>query len=287
MLEHAPAFVCGAITAWVVQFFLNCVWWGPEDPQVDFQRMVEALHAEAELARQLLSECQAARHAAVTTSAAVPTEAPISTSPIIDLAGLHTNDTDMQEMDGRVPGTVGVETASVVPGTTGAPSEESIQYMWNAALYLLDTGLVYFCLRQCMSQAAQVSLEANLMRVLDRSSWLAYFHCAESKPVKTTESTEPSLSHINPAGDAVLVRRARGASNRRGAPGSGQHQGGEKRPRSTLVVIALASVSLASAAAVRLVVRGATAAGLLFLTNLFTYAIITVRTCLVVLLLLF
>lgn len=287
--ERAPSFACGAVTAFILQWLTRSLWPGGKNC-VELRHMAEALHAQVDATRGLLSECQGERLLSVAsqpptgtaarTSSTETTTVPAPLVPVVhvvDIAAAHVS----------VP-----PSGAPFHTTMAAPSEVSEEAatgrFWSGGLLLLDTGLVYFCVAHMLSPGARTALEARAARAL--ACWRGVrddrgigpeAKAAPQSPNNDGAPPLPPLTPIDPSGGAVMVqRRAHPKLNlRRKDP--------DLEAKRRLVNAGLASASFLGVLALRAVVNAVESAGFRFLEHLLIYAIVTVRVCLVALLILF
>jgi len=292
MFKHLPAFICGAIATCALQSLVpQLLSVGANRPTAqsgcpELRHMVQALHAEVEAARRALAECSSRAQIAVAGPPAV-----VVRPGTIDL---------------RVGGVGEPSSMHAAPGpkrTRTALFAQLVRAMWAFAVLLLDTGLVYFCMRLIASQAMKSYIEACLVGALKSlkllcPAWLCPAKAlnggslqASSAPIRegVHQHAFSELSRIDPSGGSFLVRRVDrpeppppNARCQRHLP---EHSSEERHHR--LAVGALAVASLACVAVIRLATHAADFAGLRFLQHFFAYAVITTRVCLIVLLILF
>jgi len=197
--------------------------------------------------------------------------------------------------------------------------------LWSIALVLLDSSLLFFVLRQSLEPAAQASLEAQLVglfallprRVGEKMGLVSpsngggsAANSRGSRPQRScssssSESSWEGLRHIDPHGDALLVprnaiRRHRhhwqqplvgaGAEAVAAAVAQRRLKLEELRRRQMLKHCAtgvLAAASLAGVLLVRALMYVVASMRSRFLEHLLMYGVLTLRLCLVVLLVLF
>eukprot|EP00747_Dinoflagellata_sp_TGD_P186422 gnl/TRDRNA2_/TRDRNA2_43429_c1_seq1.p1 gnl/TRDRNA2_/TRDRNA2_43429_c1~~gnl/TRDRNA2_/TRDRNA2_43429_c1_seq1.p1 ORF type:complete len:216 (-),score=35.02 gnl/TRDRNA2_/TRDRNA2_43429_c1_seq1:209-820(-) len=185
----------------------------------------------------------------------------------------------------------------------------AIPYAWALALFLLDTGLVAYCLKQSASEEIMIGLHSGLLSLSRRCRVEAYLK-QQGDASKDRDADGPPISMVDPSGGAFMVSRREAVERRRpdqslelscsvvaqnptcmsAAPMhlhslSSAERLQELRRRQELLALVLVGLTLA--ASLRLAVATAIAAGCRFLEHLMTYAIVTVRICLVVMLILF
>lgn len=289
VLDHAPAFVGGAIFAWTLQLGVQWLLWQGGCEQQCY--MAQAAHAEAELAKQLLHDCRSAAQQTLMAGSALPHE--VAT---INLEGRRWSDI-------------------------------SGGHCWGFVILCLDVGLLYFCLLQCASPETRAWLESLLLgawRCLSRQpsrtgvapkshakcevppslgawrylnsepSWAdadpkSWAKCAVQPPSGDAAGGSshdvprfaPS-SRVDPCGEALLVQR-------RHRPSVFQQrllkQEQEMHEQQANVALGLASIT--GALCLRLAAYVAGVFGLRFLDYLLAYTVVTLRVCLLVLLVLF
>lgn len=278
LLDHAPAFAGGAVTAWFLQWLAQHLWSRAGSAAascLELRHMADALHAEVDAARGLLAQCRGERRlaaganasAAVGWTAREASAATPGSEPVIHVVNISGT------FDGGGP-------LAEAPGETAVWRSLSGVVMngrlWGLGVVLLDTGLVYFCLVQSLSPAARASLEAKVSKVCTRLS--AASARAAEPPVEPAAPAAAPLTPIDPSGGAVLVRR------RGHAALNVQRKADMKKRWVTALLVAL---SFTGVVALRLVMTLVASAGLRFLEHLLIYAVLTVRLCLMVLLVLF
>lgn len=298
---------------------------GAELGCIELRHMAEALHAEVDAARGLLAECRSERRLGVATPAVPPAQQPsgppshpptaIGTTAalataatpaepivayLVDISAANDGPTTLSApsttMEAFVPGG-SPEVAALTAAQRGdAPSPGGRTWMASASfagslgLLLLDTGLVYFCVAHALTPEARIALEARAARALacwrrarDPDTYRLEAKSASQSPASDGAVPLPPLTPIDPSGGAIMGsrperRRARPALRRKD-PDLGLKQ--------RLATVALGAACFLGVLAQRACSQAASAAGLRFLEHLLTYAAVTVRVCLVALLVLF
>lgn len=300
LVQQAPVFLCGLAVAWVTLLVL----WRSDDA---------VLRAEVERARVLLAEM---RHMSDVLRVEVGEARQLVAAGV--LAGKagsagnampHTSGEAEQQWSSSVL-VLPPNLSSGWPDSISASEGQglpslALQVLWPIALFFLDAGLVYFCLRQFTSHAAKVQLETLLQRFLSQpglGSCLAELtgkpaSPTSSKPVVTAaevaagtgRAASPLAARVEPsAADAFLVRRRNGDELAPVQRLQAQRQAEQfSACRRRCLTIALGATSLALVAAMRLMGRAAALVGWRFLNHLVMYAVLTVRVCLIVFLVLF
>lgn len=297
--SQLPAFVCGAATTWAVQIFLwrrssECA----AGPDVDggcfeVRHMAHALHTEVEAARQLLADCRAGRPSGTSLAAEplTPPTAVASQNVGVDLRRLHAS--SAAGFDGVL---ASAEFAVAADSKAAGQVAGLSHWVSVATLFFLDAGLIYFCLWQCASPETKSLLERTLSGALRRFGLQA--SGAEGRPAAKasrahTDATGQGLlrpapsagSRIDPSGDALLVRRCAPAPARQLQSQRAAEEALQRRQQQTC--FALGGASILGVIAARCVAHLARSIGLRFFNHLVVYGVLTVRVCLLVLLVLF
>jgi len=292
ILRHLPAFICGAIATCAMQSLVAQLLPAGANRHTtqggcpELRYMVQALHAELEAARRTLAECRS-----VAQIAAAGPPAVVVRPGTVDL---------------RVGGVGETSSVQAVTGpkrTWMAIFAQLVRAIWALVVVLLDTGLVYFCIRLSASQSMKSYMEACIIHTLESLGWLfpAWLFPAKhlngssirgsSTPMREGMHQHPfaELSRVDPSGGSFLVRRAERAEalppstrSQRHLP---EHSSAERHCRLAAGVFAV--TSLTCVAVIRLAMHAAAFAGLRFLRHFLEYAVITTRICLIVLLILF
>lgn len=310
IVRQAPIFLCGAAAAWLT---LLVLWRSDGD----------ALRAEVAAARVLLAEL---RHTSEVLRVEVgearrlltpEARAANSGKQIIDGAALSSDLHWAASMHVAPSHSASGSTGPIsdIADSLGAVGEAPswleawpLQALWTLSLFVLDAGLIFFCLRHCASQEAKTHLEVVLLRSLEKiglGSWLgdpsrkphSSSASSSSSAASKTGASSNSLSDSaavasarveTAAADALLVRRRDGSELAPVHRMQQQRQADALRDlRKRRSSVALGVASVAGVAAARLVARSAAFVGLRFLNHLVMYAVLTVRVCLIVLLVLF
>lgn len=298
LIQQAPVFFCGAAAAWVSLLFL----WRTDH---------EALRDEVEAARVLLAEL---RHMSETVRMEVTAAQGLMASVSGSKAPIHTaneassvrvlpfgaTERVLQEGHSSFTASVGGE---VPPLWASLP----FQILWSTVLFSLDVGIVFFCLRQLTSHEARAQLEELVLRLL---RYLGLGGCLEEPGAKAAikgdckqsastanavgacgqgESVPSPTSRVEPvAANALLVRRRDGTELAPVQKLQVQKQAEMLRDlRQRRSSIAMVTASLVGVAAVRLMAGTADLIGWRFFSHLITYAVLTIRVCLLAFLVLF
>jgi len=293
-----PAFLCGAVVAWLLQLLLHTLWVRSASTGCsDLRNMADALHAEVEVARQRLAECHEGRRAEAWPVARKGSEVFRSEELLPAYPAANPAGDDLSSL-GRDVGSIATEAEEGSTTSAGqalaAAADLSHLGMPTVALalcvgpllLLLDAGLVFFCLGQVLPRAAQAQLGALFCAATGRLRPRLRggpAGCPAEPRVLQASSLAPQLSRIDPSGGAVLVRRR----DRAAQAHSRRHTEAERQPGHHWVAPALAVLSLGGVAAMRLAMHAATDTGFRFLSHLLTYLLVTFRVCLIVLLVLF
>lgn len=255
----AVTFALGALTMLVVQktLFPSACSGCPTTTD-----MTTALYSELEIAQQSILECRRSRRLA---SSGITLDSEHGISPISELV-LPTNPPFEKVViridDHAIPeDNVQRPAANIDPlpldskseKNSGAPIQpRSLERLWGLCLFLVDAGLVYFCLLQGTSKETKSLLESFIMR---------------------SKNPDPSLESQR---TTAFVRNAFPRSRLSEDIG---------RKRQTHIAVALASLTVG--AMVRLLLVVVSFVGIQFFHHLFAYAVLTIRICLLVLLVLF
>jgi hypothetical protein len=308
IVQQAPVFFCGAAVAWLTLLLL----WRPDDAGlrselesarrllVELRHTSDVLRVEVSEARRLLAgQVQSAGEGLETGRRLYQKEltAHELASTVHVLPG---NTTSLHEFD--TMSAASLDTEVLPPAAAWL-----FQALWPIGLFCLDTCLVYFCLRQFASNAAKARLEQLLLQALPHiglGGIVPETHYKppsplSSKPVVTSAEAAagsgrpvPNTGRVQPvAVDAFLVRRRENADLGDLAPVQRlqlQRQAEQvAKFRRRCSWAALAITSLASIATARLIARASGLLGLRFLNYLVMYAVLTVRVCLIVFVVLF
>lgn len=179
-------------------------------------------------------------------------------------------------------------------------STSMVGLAWAVGLLLLDTGLVYFCITQELPAEVRSSLEARAAKVLAfwRGLWeprvrvpeqpLTGVHTGGGGPGGGGDG--PALTPIDPSGGALMSRR-RPATHPTPAPppptSNLQRRDPDRAVKQRLVAWVLFCGSLGMVLFSRLLEFVANDFGWHFVEYLLMYTVVTVRVCLMILLILF
>jgi len=305
---HLPAFACGAATFWLLQ---NILFSNSQDEQACFgvQHMADALHAEVDVSRRLLEECQRELRLVQVTLDRVPkslrdvlaqiphletTSAPLhgdaaTTNDAGSKQGTLSRVTQHLELNISAAATAHevagrrLQLLSGVQDTTAA----ALPFSLGICLCLLDAGLLFFCLRQLLSQDSQDLLGHLLTCALSRLRLLQQDKGSVAKDGHN-QSAPPQLSRVDPSGGHMLIRRPdRASAFQRSAEEAAARGAGAESPGRRWATTSLVLASVGGAMAARLLLHVAAGSRLRFLSHALTYSILTFRVCLIVLLVLF
>lgn len=294
IVERAPAFLCGIVVAWISLLILwrtdgEALHAENESARVligELRHMIEALRAEGAEARRLLAAASEMKSGSIGADFARAAAAQVSHSSDISYYSASASDaSSSRTMQADVPSHFELFFRTLAP----------------LVLFLVDGGLVYFCLRQCASQVTKNYLESLLLLMLEKfgvDAWIRDPHVKppadaaagfqRSRP-NVDDRTESAVKRAEPvAADAFLVRRRDGSDMAPMQREQLRRQAEQlQNLRQRRSIASLTATSVIIVAAMRLVVWSADAVGWRFLNHLVMYAVLTVRVCLIVLLVLF
>jgi hypothetical protein len=300
MRQQAPTFLCGIAVTW----FSSLFFWRSDTSALqselaaarlllqELRHMSDALHAEVGEARRLLAAVDASKGAAGGATGHVENAVePRNLASAVHVLSPESHSSWQQVSEQKLSDALSHEVPPFVEPWL-------VQVIFAAVLFFLDVGLVYFCLRQCASPAVKEQINDLLLRLL------LYFgidsHLAEhSRKLDgpagkqaadhAAGNDETSTTRVEPSAvDAFLVRRRDGIDLAPVQRQQLQRQAEQLRDiHSHFSSVALAVTSIAGVIGVRMAGKAAAFIGLYFLNHLVMYAVLTVRICLIVFLVLF
>jgi len=277
-----PAFACGIFATCGLQVLTRLVS-GSSGGSPELSHMAKAMHAEVELVQRLLAECRQEKgSAAIPTTSAAPSEVPVPPRAATVVNLMHHDETGRRLGIGP-PNPVG----ALLDGAAKELGTGSVLYVASIVLFLLDMGLLCFCLSSLLTPAAKGSLESTLVATLRYVGLQPRFETMPTppdagSPMPSSGTPRGALGLVDPSGGAMLVRR------REQGPSSQQrHAELLQESHGCWTAAAIGSASFLGVVATRCLMCLFQQAGWRFFLHLLGYAVITLRVCLGVLLLLF
>jgi len=280
LLKQLPAFMLGVVVACLGNFVAQYVLGTGTCRCTELRHMSDALHAEVLAVRLQLDECRRRQ---------LPESPDLASSDNSEQHSLGREQLQIDELVTPVTSLGSMDYHSIrlytsevqhheqtqSHGQSGGSTDKQLktlfQYASGIGLFALDVGLLYFCLKSCAYQYFLQPVER------DKSEKGVGGSSSSMK-----EPCPGALSPIDPTGGAVLIKRPE-RSHRCRVPLEQASEPSKPHFRAG----ALGLVSLMCVAVARVTAWATFAVNLCFLSNWLTYAILTLRVCLTVLLILF
>merc|ERR1712226_1566181 len=129
--------------------------------------MTDALHSELEVAQQRLAECREGRRLDAGGTSPLTYPIPTTSAPVENVV-FHLDDhlRAHASFGGQTLHTQGTphDSKDDSPGGPGGWRRYLMKHLWRLGIFLVDSGLIYFCLLQGTSKETKSSLESLFVR---------------------------------------------------------------------------------------------------------------------------